>query len=82
MVTVRLVEKRVKRKEGMVIVVKVINQYRTPGTNWIVETIIRPKIHSHDDAGGGSVTAFAVAKANDAVVVAPMLLDKLVLVKL
>lgn len=47
-VNVRLVEKRVKRKVGIVIVVKVMIQYRTLGKTLIKNNVICPNIPNHD----------------------------------
>jgi len=48
MVNVKLVEKSVKRKVGIVIVVKVISQYRTPGMNLMRDNVPRPNIPNQD----------------------------------
>lgn len=47
-VNVKLVEKSVKRKVGIVIVVKVIIQYRTLGKTLIKNNVICPNIPTHD----------------------------------
>lgn len=51
MVKVRLMEKRVKSQVGRVMVVKVITQYRRPGTTWKKKKKTRPT-KPIEDAGG------------------------------
>lgn len=48
MVKVRLVENRVNRNVGTVIVVKVMSQYRMPGMTFMRKSVILPNIPSHD----------------------------------
>lgn len=71
-------EKRVNRKVGIVIVPNVISQYRTPGTTLIMNKAAFPRTAIHER----EVTAFPIsrpeAKANDAVGLELMLLDRLV----
>jgi len=47
-VTVKLVENRVKRKVGNVMVVNVMIQKRIPGMTLIRKMIIRPKLKAQD----------------------------------
>lgn len=55
MVNVKLVENSVKRKVGIVIVVKVITQYRIPGITLMKNLIIFPKTPNVDPATAASV---------------------------
>lgn len=48
MVKVRLVENSVKRKVGMVMVVKVMSQYRIPGMTLMRKSIILPNVPIHE----------------------------------
>lgn len=47
-VKVKLVEKSVNRKVGIVMVLNVMNQYRIPGTNVIMYNSSRPSIPSQE----------------------------------
>lgn len=77
-VTVRLVEKRVNKNVGMVIVVKVITQYKIPGMIVIRYSVILPNDPSQVFWVFTSSVDAAVAKANGEVDVELMLLAKLV----
>ena len=48
MVKVKLVEKRVNRKVGIVIVLNVMSQYRMPGTTLTSKIITCPNIPSQE----------------------------------
>ena len=48
MVNVKLVEKRVKRKVGIVMVVKVMIQYRIPGMTLIRTRVNLPNVPNQD----------------------------------
>jgi len=63
MVKVKLVEKSVKRKVGIVMVVKVISQYSIPGMTLIKNIVIRPKVQSHDWCVVDCSMAVSLAKA-------------------
>jgi hypothetical protein len=76
-VTVKLVENRVNRNVGMVIVVKVITQYRMPGMIVIRYNVILPNEPSQVLCVSASSVAVAVAKANGEIEVELMLLAKL-----
>jgi hypothetical protein len=74
MVKVKLVENNVKRKVGIVMVVKVMSQKRIPGMIFMSQRVILPKVPSQDrealTAGSRSVSAIAavaLAMAEDAV---------------
>ena len=64
-VKVKLVENKVKRKVGIVMVENVISQYRTPGRAKIKKTIALPNIPSQD-FDPPPVCAEAVSKARPA----------------
>ena len=48
MVKVKLVENKVKRNDGIVIVAKVMSQYRIPGMTLIRTSVNLPKLPSQD----------------------------------
>jgi hypothetical protein len=55
MVNVKLVENRVKRNVGIVIVVKVITQYRIPGITLMKNKAILPNTPSREPGASTSV---------------------------
>lgn len=77
-VNVKLVEKRVNRKVGIVIVQNVISQYRIPGITLIMNRAALPSIAIHEREGTAFAISCPVDKANDAVGPELMLLDRLV----
>jgi hypothetical protein len=69
MVKVRLVENRVNRNVGIVIVENVMSQYRMPGMTFMRKSVILPNIPSHDleVCPSGCLVPVATASAEAAV---------------
>ena len=75
---VRLVENRVNKNVGIVIVENVMSQYRIPGITFMRKSVILPNIPSHDLDVCPSGWPVSVATANTEVTVVFILLDEAV----
>jgi hypothetical protein len=77
-VKVKLVENNVNKKVGIVMVEKVISQYRIPGTTFMRKSVILPNIPSQDREVRPSGCPATVAEARTEAMVEFILLGRLV----